>query len=97
MGLDDRCVITLKLYGQYVNLLTEEFILNNMGKENIGNSPSNVLYKQLPQDDPQQRCPDITLAKAQLNWQPSISLDEGLRGTVEYFRALLAQSDPKTG
>ena len=58
-------------------------------------STSKIIYKELPQDDPQQRRPDITLAKAQLNWQPSIALDEGLRRTVEYFRALLAQGDPK--
>ena len=60
-------------------------------------SRSNIIYKELPQDDPQQRSPDITLAKARLNWQPSIALDDGLIRTVEYFRALLAQGDPKTG
>ena len=60
-------------------------------------SRSKIIYKELPQDDPQQRRPDITLAKAQLNWQPSIALEEGLCRTVEYFRALLAQGDPKTG
>ena len=60
-------------------------------------STSNIIYKELPQDDPQQRCPDITLAKDRLNWQPSIALDDGLFRTVEYFRALLAQGDPKTG
>ena len=60
-------------------------------------SKSNIIYKELPQDDPQQRRPDITLAKARLNWQPSIALDDGLIRTVEYFRALLAQGDPKTG
>ena len=60
-------------------------------------SRSKIIYKELPQDDPQQRRPDITLAKAQLNWQPSIALEEGLRRTVEYFRALLAQGDPKAG
>ena len=60
-------------------------------------SRSNVIYKELPQDDPQQRRPDITLAKARLNWQTSIALDDGLTRTVEYFRALLAQGDPKAG
>ena len=60
-------------------------------------SRSNIIYKELPQDDPQQRRPDITLAKARLNWQPSITLDDGLFRTVEYFRALLAQGDPKAG
>ncbi len=60
-------------------------------------SRSNIIYKELPQDDPQQRRPDITLAKARLNWQPSITLDDGLFRTVEYFRTLLAQGDPKAG
>ena len=60
-------------------------------------SRSKIIYKELPQDDPQQRRPDITLAKAQLNWQPSIALEEGLCRTVEYFRALLAQGDSKAG
>ena len=60
-------------------------------------SRSNIIYKELPQDDPQQRRPDITLAKDRLNWQPSIALDDGLFRTVEYFRALLAQGDPKAG
>ena len=60
-------------------------------------SRSKIIYKELPQDDPQQRRPDITLAKARLNWQPSIALDDGLIRTVEYFRALLAQGDPKAG
>ena len=58
-------------------------------------SRSKIIYKELPQDDPRQRRPDITLAKAQLNWQPNIALEEGLCRTVEYFRALLAQVDPK--
>ena len=60
-------------------------------------SRSKIIYKELPQDDPQQRRPDITLAKAQLNWQPSIALEEGLCRTVEYFRALLAQGASKAG
>jgi len=60
-------------------------------------SRSNIIYKELPQDDPQQRRPDITLAKTVLKWQPSVALDDGLIRTVEYFRALLAQGDPKAG
>jgi len=60
-------------------------------------SRSNIIYKELPQDDPRQGRPDITLAKARLNWQPSITLDDGLFRTVEYFRILLAQGDPKAG
>ena len=60
-------------------------------------SKSNIIYKKLPQDDPQQRRPDIELAKAQLNWQPSIALDDGLGRTVEYFRGLLGEGNPEVG
>jgi UDP-glucuronate decarboxylase len=42
----------------------------------------------LPQDDPRQRKPDITLARERLGWQPETGLDEGLRRTVDYFRSL---------
>ena len=52
-------------------------------------SRSNIVYKELPQDDPKQRRPDITLANSLLKWQPSVELDEGLSRTVEYFQALL--------
>jgi len=46
----------------------------------------------LPQDDPLQRCPDITLARAVLGWQPSVELDRGLGLTADYFRAMLAEA-----
>ncbi|HUW18470.1 MAG TPA: UDP-glucuronic acid decarboxylase family protein [Sedimentisphaerales bacterium] len=52
-------------------------------------SRSKLDYKPLPSDDPVQRCPDITLARTQLNWQPVVSLEEGLRNTIEYFEQLL--------
>jgi UDP-glucuronate decarboxylase len=44
----------------------------------------------LPQDDPQKRCPDITLAKRVLDWRPRIGLDEGLNKTIAYFDAMLS-------
>lgn len=43
-------------------------------------------FKPLPKDDPKQRCPDITRAKELLNWQPKVSLEEGLRNTLEFFK-----------
>jgi len=43
----------------------------------------------LPQDDPKQRQPDITLAKSRLNWEPKVPLQEGLIKTIEYFKAFL--------
>jgi UDP-glucuronate decarboxylase len=49
-------------------------------------SKSQILQQPLPQDDPKQRKPDITLAQNMLNWEPKIDLDEGLQKTIEYFR-----------
>jgi len=52
----------------------------------IPESKSKIVFKKLPQDDPRQRKPDITLAKQKLNWEPKIKLEEGLIKTIEYFR-----------
>jgi len=52
-------------------------------------SGSKIIHKPLPQDDPMQRKPDITLAKSALGWDPQIRLEEGLRPTVDYFRRVL--------
>jgi UDP-glucuronate decarboxylase len=56
------------------------------------NSTSEIIYKDLPQDDPTRRQPDITLAKSELDWSPTISLDEGLGPTIEYFDERLSGS-----
>ncbi len=53
-------------------------------------SKSQLIFKDLLMDDPLQRCPDISLAQDKLNWQPSVSLDEGLVHTLAYFKKLLA-------
>jgi len=52
-------------------------------------SKSKLTFKSLPQDDPKQRKPDITLAKRVLGWEPKVSLEEGLSKTIEYFRKIL--------
>lgn len=52
-------------------------------------SKSGIIYQPLPEDDPMQRQPDITLAKNELNWTPTTDLDTGLKKTIEYFRNLL--------
>ena len=57
-------------------------------------SASRIVYRPLPQDDPMQRCPDITLARRLLGWEPRIDLDLGLRRTIGYFAALLGVTPP---
>ena len=54
-------------------------------------SKSKVIFGPLPQDDPLQRRPDIALAREQLQWQPNINLEQGLKKTIEYFRVSLQQ------
>ncbi len=51
-------------------------------------SQSEIVYRDLPEDDPKRRCPDISKARRLLGWEPRVSLDEGLTPTVEYFRSL---------
>jgi UDP-glucuronate decarboxylase len=51
-------------------------------------SKSKLVHKALPADDPSRRCPDISLAKAKLGWEPRIALREGLLKTIEYFRSI---------
>ena len=53
-------------------------------------SRSRIVYRALPADDPVQRCPDITLARDRLQWEPRVALDDGLKETIGYFRHLLA-------
>jgi UDP-glucuronate decarboxylase len=53
-------------------------------------SSSPLVYQPLPQDDPMQRCPDITLARELLGWEPTIGLKTGLTRTIEYFDATLS-------
>ena len=53
-------------------------------------SKSKIVYTPLPPDDPQQRRPDITLAKTRLGWEPNVPLEEGLRLSLSYFQGALA-------
>jgi len=52
-------------------------------------SASRIIFKPLPQDDPIQRRPDITLAREKLGWEPRIQLSEGLEKTIAYFRTMI--------
>jgi UDP-glucuronate decarboxylase len=75
--------------------------LGNPGEFTIGelatkvieltNSKSKIVNLPLPQDDPQQRKPDISKARATLDWEPRIALEEGLRRTIAYFEGLVAE------
>lgn len=55
-------------------------------------SNSEIIYKELPEDDPKVRQPDITQAKTKLQWEPKISLREGLEKTIAYFKKVLAST-----
>jgi len=70
-----------------------EFTIKELAEKVISmtGSKSELIYKELPQDDPKQRQPDIGLAQRTLGWEPTITLDEGLPKAVDYFdRALQA-------
>ncbi|NLF92658.1 MAG: NAD-dependent epimerase/dehydratase family protein, partial [Oligosphaeraceae bacterium] len=69
-----------------------EFTIRELAEKVIAltGSRSKIIYQPLPQDDPRQRRPDITLAREHLSWQPRIGLDEGLQRTIAYFDALLS-------
>lgn len=68
-----------------------EFTIIALAKKvlEITGSQSRLIFKPLPQDDPKQRQPDITLAKKILNWEPNVPLDAGLEKTIAYFREII--------
>ena len=68
-----------------------EFTIKELAEKVIAMIPeskSKIIFKDLPQDDPKQRKPDISLAKKELDWEPTIQLEEGLQKTIEYFRTV---------
>jgi UDP-glucuronate decarboxylase len=68
-----------------------EFTIRQLAETVIAltGSASKIVYRPLPQDDPRQRCPDISLAMGLLAWTPRVELREGLAKTIEYFDGLL--------
>ncbi|AYG69824.1 MULTISPECIES: UDP-glucuronic acid decarboxylase family protein [unclassified Rhizobium] len=68
-----------------------EFSVRELAEQviTLTGSPSKVVYKPLPIDDPRQRRPDITIAKRDLAWEPTVALAEGLKSTVAYFERQL--------
>jgi UDP-glucuronate decarboxylase len=75
----------------------DEYTILDFAKKIIAmtGSKSQIAYKPLPSDDPSQRMPDITLAAEKLGWKPMVSVDEGLRRTIEYFKKELGDSKTK--
>ena len=69
--------------GEYTMIELAEKILKLTG------SKSKLSHMPLPADDPMQRKPDITLAKKELGWEPTIPLEEGLKRTIEYFKTIV--------
>ncbi|MGI0490087.1 UDP-glucuronic acid decarboxylase family protein [Pantanalinema rosaneae CENA516] len=69
--------------GEFTMLELAEAVLSLTG------SRSRLRYEPLPQDDPKQRKPDISLAHSALNWQPKVKLNDGLKETIAYFRSIL--------
>ncbi len=69
-----------------------EFTIAELADKVIGlvGSKSKLVYKPLPQDDPKQRKPDISLAKGKLGWEPRVNLEDGLKETIAYFKRTLA-------
>jgi len=80
--------------GETINIGNpDEFTINELAgivKEMI-DTGSKIVYKELPEDDPRNRNPDITKAKKLLGWIPKVALMEGLKETIEYFREELKQ------
>ncbi len=73
-----------------VNLGTEfEMSIEDFAKliRRLGDSDVPVVYKELPEDDPKTRRPDLSKARRVLGWEPAVPLEEGLKKTIEYFRA----------
>lgn len=72
---------------------THEIRVRELAEEVLAltGAASKLVFRPLPQDDPMQRCPDITRARTTLGWEPRVSLREGLSRTVAYFRRLVEQ------
>ncbi len=94
------CYVDDLVEGIYRLLLSDEVLPTNIGNPDevtmlelaqeiiaMTNSTSTIVFKDLPQDDPKIRRPDNTKAQSLLGWQPRIARAEGLRKTMEYFRA----------
>jgi len=87
-GADVTGPINLGNPGEFTMLELAEKVIDLTG------SSSKLEHKDLPEDDPKQRQPDISLAKKTLSWEPMVKLEDGLKPTVAYFDQLLKQNTP---
>jgi dTDP-glucose 4,6-dehydratase len=76
VNLGNPCEMTILEFAEHIRRMT--------------GTKSEVVFQELPEDDPKQRKPDIAKARAVLGWEPRVPLEEGLRETVAYFRGLAA-------
>lgn len=70
----------------------DEFSIKELAEKTLSlipESKSKLIFKPLPEDDPKQRKPDISLAREKLKWEPKVKLEDGLTKTIEYFRDIL--------
>lgn len=69
-----------------------EFTIKELAEQilRLTHSSSMLVFKPLPSDDPKQRQPDIGLAREKLNWRPTVTLEDGLEKTIEYFKGILS-------
>mgnify|MGYP001196586642 FL=1 len=69
----------------------DEFTIREIAEKivELTNSSSQIIFKPLPEDDPKQRKPDISIANEKINWKPKIDLIEGLKQTINYFEKIL--------
>src|SRR6185369_16620727 len=95
------CFVSDLVDGLYRLMMSDERYPVNLGNplemtvlefagyiRDLTGASSEIIFQPLPQDDPKQRKPDITKAQTILGWEPVVPLEDGLRRTVEYFRAL---------
>jgi UDP-glucuronate decarboxylase len=68
-----------------------EFTIRELAEKVISltKSKSKIIFMPLPEDDPTQRQPDISIAKKELKWEPKVNLDEGLKKTIDYFKSII--------
>jgi len=93
------CYVSDLVEGIFRLMMSDEHLPTNVGNpqeitllqfaeyiRKLFNNEPKIVFEPLPEDDPKRRCPDITKAKRILKWEPKVSLDDGLRMTVAYFK-----------